>query len=125
MNDLEEIENYFLSNPMEEEKLQFERDAKTLITLWDKDVSLHEEYASKQWAGMIRSYYKPRWKQFFTYAISCLEENKTFDGKWFDDKIKNWELAWINNQEKFTEIPVGSAVQVSDILFKKYSFLFK
>lgn len=111
------------TNP--QEKLQFEKEAKTLITLWsDKDASLHE-YACKQWAGMIRSFYKPRWEQFFTYAASCIRGNKTFDDKWFDDKMKDWEWAWVNNQEKFTEIPVGSAVQISGSLFKKYSFLLK
>ena len=108
-----------------EEKLQFERDAKTLITVWsDKDASLHE-YACKQWAGMVRSFYKPRWEQFFTYATSCLRENRTFDDKWFDDKMKDWEWAWVNNQEKFSETPSGNSVETANGLFKKYSFLFK
>lgn len=108
-----------------EEKLQFERNAKTLITLWsDKDASLHE-YACKQWAGMVKSFYKPRWEQFFTYAISCLKENKTFDEKWFDGKMKDWEWAWVNSQEKFTEIPSGNSVESANDLFKKYSFLYK
>ena len=108
-----------------EEKLQFERNAKTLITLWsDKESSLHE-YACKQWAGMVKSFYKPRWKQFFIYAISCLKENKTLDEKWFDDKMKDWEWAWVNNQEKFTENPSGNAVESANHLFKKYSFLYK
>jgi len=108
-----------------EEKLQFERNAKTLITLWsDKDASLHE-YACKQWAGMVKSFYKARWEQFFTYAISCLKENKTLDEKWFDDKMKDWEWAWVNNQEEFTENPSGNAVESANHLFKKYSFLYK
>jgi alpha-N-acetylglucosaminidase len=108
-----------------EEKLQFERNAKTLITLWsDKDASLHE-YACKQWAGMVKSFYKPRWEQFFTYTISCMKENKTLDEKWFDDKMKDWEWAWVNNQEKFTEIPSGNSVESANDLFKKYSFLYK
>jgi len=109
----------------EYEKLQFERNAKTLITLWsDKDANLHE-YACKQWAGMIKSFYKLRWEQFFKYAVSCLKENKTFDEKWFDDEMKEWEWAWVNNQEKFTEIPSGNAVEIANNLFKKYSFLYK
>ncbi len=108
-----------------EEKLQFERDAKTLITVWsDKDASLHE-YACKQWAGMVGSFYKPRWEQFFTYAASCLKEDKTLDDKWFDDKMKDWEWAWVNNQEKFSETPLGNSVETANSLFKKYSFLFK
>lgn len=108
-----------------EEKLQFERDAKTLITVWsDKDASLHE-YACKQWAGMVKSFYKPRWEQFFNYATSCLRENRTFNDKWFDDKMKDWEWAWVKNQEKFSEMPLGNSVETVNSLFKKYSFLFK
>ena len=109
----------------EKEKLQFERNAKTLVTLWsDKEASLHE-YACKQWAGMVKSFYKPRWEQFFTYAISCLNENKAFDEKQFDETMKDWEWAWVNKQESFTEIPSGNAVQTANDLFKKYSFLYK
>lgn len=108
-----------------DEKLRFEKDAKILITVWsDKDASLHE-YACKQWAGMVRNFYKPRWEQFFNYATSCLEGNRTFDEKWFDDKMKDWEWSWVNKQEKFSQIPVGNSIETVKGLFKKYSFLSK
>lgn len=105
------------------EKRQFEKDAKDQITLWgDKNASLHE-YACKQWSGLISSFYKPRWQQFFQYADSCLKENKPFDEQLFDNRMKDWEWSWVNRQESFADTPSGNPVQIAKELYHKYSFL--
>ena len=49
------------------EKDLFEFNARTQITTWSfKDSNLHE-YAHREWAGLLRDFYKPRWTLYFDY----------------------------------------------------------
>jgi alpha-N-acetylglucosaminidase len=108
-----------------EEKDLYEKNARDLITLWgNKDASLHE-YACKQWAGMIKGFYKPRWAQFFQYASNMLAENGQMDDAHFDDQMKDWEWKWVNSHDTYTEIPEGDPVVIANELYKKYSFLYR
>jgi alpha-N-acetylglucosaminidase len=54
-----------MANNENEAKLM-EWNARTLITVWgNKDVSeeLHD-YSSREWSGMLKDFYKPRWQLF-------------------------------------------------------------
>jgi len=107
------------------ESKRFEREAKLQITLWGgKDALLHD-YANKQWSGLIKSFYKPRWEEFFKYAISCLDDDKPFDEEWFEKQMEDLEFAWVNREEKFNEVPIGNSVKEANDLFRKYNFLLK
>lgn len=41
------------------------------------------DYAAKQWSGMFRHYYLPRWQFYFQYIQVMLKQNQTFDAKLF------------------------------------------
>jgi alpha-N-acetylglucosaminidase len=78
-----------------EEKGLYERNARNLITLWgDKNSVLHE-YSNRQWSGLIKGFYKPRWQQFFTAALQAVKKGVPFDEKAFEEKIKDWEWSWV------------------------------
>lgn len=47
----------------------FEYDARNIITLWGPNGEI-KDYASKSWAGLVSSYYAPRWEIFVEYLIS-------------------------------------------------------
>ena len=106
-------------NNQEERKL-YEKNARTLITLWgDKNSKLHG-YACKQWAGMLNGYYAIRWKKFFNKISQDMSQNKEFDQKQFDDNIKEWELAWIVGDETYTIETKGNSVKTAKMLYTKY-----
>ncbi|MGH2643636.1 MAG: alpha-N-acetylglucosaminidase C-terminal domain-containing protein, partial [Chitinophagaceae bacterium] len=108
-----------------EEKSQFERNAKLQITLWsDKNATLHD-YACKQWSGMLSSFYKPRWEQFFDKALLSLKENKPMDLHAFDEQMKDWEWNWVITPKHYADTTTGNPVTVSEELYRKYHFLFK
>lgn len=104
----------------EEEKILYERNARNLITTWgDKDNRLHE-YSARQWSGLFKSFYKPRWQQFFVDAEGALLKNKEFDEDAFIKNIKDWEWNWVNGREKFTTEASGAEHEVTLKMFKKY-----
>ncbi|PST83806.1 alpha-N-acetylglucosaminidase [Pedobacter yulinensis] len=103
------------------EKQLYERNARDLITLWlDKDCNIHE-YACKEWAGMLKGFYKPRWQQFFAEVQKQAAAGKPIDQKRFEEEIKNWEWKWVNATEPYTDKPKGDAVAVARALYTKYS----
>lgn len=64
----------------DEEKKYFDRNARTLITLWgdvDGDTCLFD-YAWREWSGLIKEYYYPRWEVFYSQALIHLENGTKF-----------------------------------------------
>lgn len=104
-----------------QEKLLYEKNARNLITLWGGKNSTLYEYSCRQWSGMIRGFYKPRWEQYFTYVNQQMSAKKEIDQKMFEDRIKDWEWNWVNGSENYASEPQGSAVEASVNLYKKYS----
>jgi len=46
----------------------YEYNARNQVTLWGPTGQI-SDYASKQWGGLISSYYIPRWQRFFDYTL--------------------------------------------------------
>jgi alpha-N-acetylglucosaminidase len=103
------------------EKKLYEKNARNLITLWgDRNSGLHE-YACKQWSGMLKDFYLPRWQRFYTDAIAALDSNQPFDQKAFEEKMKTWEWAWVNKQQAYPTKPSGDPVKTAKSLFQEYA----
>jgi alpha-N-acetylglucosaminidase len=104
-----------------QEKDLYEFNARDLVTLWgDKNSELHE-YSNRQWSGLIKGFYKPRWEQFFNHARQCLKERKRIDMPAFEAKIKEWEWEWVNSTaEVYPAVAEGDPIAIADYLHKKY-----
>lgn len=62
----------------EREKLYFDKCARTLLTLWGdigKDPALYD-YAWREWGGLIRDYYLPRWKMYYGIVLDHLRRGQ-------------------------------------------------
>jgi alpha-N-acetylglucosaminidase len=98
----------------------FEQNARDLVTLWgDKDCGIHD-YAYKQWAGLLKGYYKPRWIQFFTAVKASQQKKEKFVQASFEKDIKEWEWQWVNSKETYSPVPSGDPVKTVKDLYKKY-----
>lgn len=103
----------------------YEKNARDLITLWgDKDCPLHE-YANKQWSGLLTGFYAPRWQKFIAYATECMKTGKQADVADFDEKIKDWEWAWVNRRGAFPVEPKGDPVTQAVRIHSKYAALIR
>lgn len=105
------------------EKALYEMNAKDLITLWgDRDCPLNE-YACRQWSGLLNDFYKPRWEQFFAKAEEAIRAKKEIDMNAFTKEIKNREWQWVNTRKDYPATTTGDAVTLSKQLYKKYRSL--
>jgi alpha-N-acetylglucosaminidase len=102
------------------ERNLYEFNARDLVTLWgNRDSPLHE-YSSRQWAGLIKGFYEPRWKMFFEGLHQSIVNKTPFDDAAFENKVKDWEWAWVNRHDKYATTEKGNSVEVANRLFKKY-----
>lgn len=104
----------------QQEKALYEMNAKDLITLWGDENCPLNEYACRQWGGLMNDFYKPRWQQFFTKLSSSLKTGKDFDNASFIKEIKKWEWHWVNERKDYPVAVRGNAVDVSGSLYHKY-----
>ncbi|MFT4156258.1 alpha-N-acetylglucosaminidase [Parafilimonas sp.] len=109
-----------------EEQNLYEKNARDQVTLWgDKESELHE-YANKQWAGLVKDFYKPRWQLFFKYMGQGLSGKDTLNTKAFEEEVKNREWKWVNStNEKYAYKASGNSIQVVKDLYSKYISLVK
>lgn len=61
----------------------YEHNAKRLITVWGPPV---DDYSARIWSGLVRDYYLPRWRKWF----SAIENGEEFD-------IAQWEEDWVRH----------------------------
>ena len=96
-------------NPSDLEKIEY--DAHSILTTWgDRKASesLHE-YGNRDWAGLVRDYYAPRWKLYFDSLEAALQsgtEPRSIDWYAFGDQ-------WNRSAKIYPKDPVGDTYQVS------------
>lgn len=94
------------SSPDELERLNY--DARSILTTWgDREASeygLHE-YANRDWAGLTRDYYMPRWKMYFdslSVSLSTNQPPKPIDWFAFGDR-------WNHSDQRYSPEPKGDS----------------
>lgn len=123
----------------EEEKRYFDFNARVQITLWgdiDGNTSQLFDYAWKEWSGLIKGYYYPRWQIFYDSVIDAVKHHKfmihhkdawvqrnTYRSSKVGKKIEKFEQAWIREYQE-CEAPVSSNIIPSALkLLNKYSIM--
>ncbi len=101
------------------ERKLYAYNAKNIVTSWTspEQDDLHE-YARKEWAGLIRDYYAPRWALLFSQMEKSL--GQTFDSKKFLQDVILLERAWLDSTNSYSTVPSGDTVAISRELFAKY-----
>jgi alpha-N-acetylglucosaminidase len=106
----------------DKEKNLYEFNARDLVTLWGDKESGLREYSNRQWAGLIKGYYKQRWGMFFSQLDKSLSTKIDFNADAFDKQVKDWEWQWVNKHDNaYTDAAKGDAVEKSKQLFVKYN----
>ncbi|KAJ5367734.1 hypothetical protein N7541_001675 [Penicillium brevicompactum] len=68
-----------------------EYNARNQVTLWGPNGEI-SDYASKQWGGLVSSYYVPRWRMFVEYLKST--PNTSYNETELHTKIRAFENQW-------------------------------
>ena len=103
----------------------YEYQARNQITRWgdrgNNNSNVLNDYAGKQWAGLVKGYYYPRWKIFMTEVCQSKSRHRSFDKEAIREKTEAFELEWqIKTTPTYAVNPVGHTCQLSSELYHKY-----
>ncbi len=98
----------------------YEYNARNQITLWgDKGQIL--DYAAKQWNGLVKDYYKPRWNLFFNHLYKCSMTGKPFDQAAFDkDFMDNVGTPFTMARNKYPDKGSCDSVEIATDIYKRW-----
>lgn len=85
-------------------------------------ISTLQDYACKQWAGLIRTYYRPRWELFLNQTLSqlAIDPHAVFDVQQFHTTSYQLFNKWRNGHDEFVATPQGDSVALTRAAFEKY-----
>lgn len=92
----------------------YEKNARQLIGTWSEENTMLRDYAHKEWGGMLKDYYYPRWKAYLDYLSASLDGKDLPEPDSFLEERK-----WIESHNRYTFVQVD-AVKVAKELFGKY-----
>ncbi|PKI34907.1 hypothetical protein CRG98_044687 [Punica granatum] len=108
----------------EEQKIQYEWNARTQITMWfdntEEEASLLRDYGNKYWNGLLRDYYGPRAALYFKHLMESLDKGVEF-------RLKKWRTEWVkltndwqNGRNLYAIENKRNALYMSRWLYEKY-----
>ncbi len=93
--------------------------ARTLISTWGPRTPAEfglRDYSYREWGGMMKDYYYPRWKTFFDNLDAGTSQPAWFDMEW----------AWAHNASlSYSDVPVGNTAEIAAELFAKYFMMYE
>ncbi|EPS94751.1 alpha-N-acetylglucosaminidase [Fomitopsis schrenkii] len=96
-----------------------EYNARNQITLWGPDGEIND-YASKQWAGLVGTYYLQRWETFVSYLANITEGGTPYDNVALSSQMlaigESWDAQTLGLG---TEVN-GDAMSIVEGLMQKY-----
>jgi len=116
------IESAKLLGVNNNEKTILEFNARNQITLWGPTGQI-TDYANKNWAGLVSSYYYIRWGSFLNYLQICLDRKQPYDDPTYFNDVMKFQLDWNHDNAIFPTHPVGDVIALSEKLIKKYTTL--
>ena len=112
-----------MGDSLNEMKL-LEYNAKNQITLWGPTGQIRD-YANKNWAGLLNSFYSNRWDMFSTFLSDSLQSDVPYNDTAFISRLLPFEEKWNLDSKEFPTEPIGDAFEVSRQLLSKYQNVFE
>ncbi len=110
-----------------EEKNNMEKAAKMLVSTWSGRIDGLNDYSNRQWSGLIRDYYLPRWKLFFDHQLRILQgkADAATANKAYNDAVRKHELGFAEQKKTYPVSPAGNAAILAEKAFTHHADLFK
>ena len=100
-------------------KQLLERNARTLITVWGPRPGLID-YSAREWAGMLRNFYFPRWHLWVRQQQSILMGKATEPVDYFV-----WAQKWTRGNTEFPTATTGDSILEAKRIINKYKGMFQ
>ncbi|XP_052092171.1 alpha-N-acetylglucosaminidase-like isoform X2 [Mytilus californianus] len=102
------------------ESFNLEFNARNQITLWGPRGEILD-YACKQWSGLLKGYYIPRWQLFVEMLhISVIDHTKFNETLFAQIVYEKVELPFSNQLDDYPTEPIGDAYAIATSIHKKY-----
>ncbi len=101
------------------EQAIFQWNARRVLTLWGEGPAI-DDYARKEWSGMLSGYYLKRWERYLHDVGKSLNSQQDFDQAEFDKQLRQWMAEWSDGLETYPAEPSGDTVAVATRLWSKY-----
>jgi len=99
-----------------------EANAREILTAWHVPGGQLNDYASRQWNGLMRDYYLPRWEKWVDLATESLEHGTPFPESdyvaWVNTTCAQWIRA--HDSGRYAVQPQGDSLALARRLFTKY-----
>ena len=99
--------------PQEQER--FVANAKRQITTWTNHDSKLHDYALKEWSGLMRDMYLPRWEAWVDYKLALLRGETAQEPDYFQI-----EKNWVDSDTRYDSTSTGNAISAVEEIYKKY-----
>ncbi|KAL3659565.1 hypothetical protein V7S43_015552 [Phytophthora oleae] len=102
----------------------YEYEARNQVTRWgdNNSESIHD-YAGKEWSGLVKGYYLPRWRMWLGEVCQSYTQGRKMD----EDVLKKariaFELKWQLSLEPYPTASVGDTLAVSQRIYDEYAAL--
>jgi len=96
-----------------------ERNARMLITTWTPYKNNLRDYAWREWSGLLKNYYRPRWQLFINDLRSRLNGKKGNRLDYFPMEEKWAKKKWAT--DPYPTKPQGDPIKTAEQLFNKWS----
>lgn len=102
----------------ETEKQLYEWNARVQITTWGNRKAADEgglrDYSHREWAGLLKDFYYPRWKAYFDLLKRRLEGEEVEDIDWYA-----LEEPWTLRNNSYDSVAEGNITEVAPFLFRE------
>jgi len=97
----------------------YEFNARNQITMWGYHENI-EDYASKQWAGLVGDYYMRRWKLFSGLMLACLVNGSHLNFDTYENQRYSLEQEWGMEHTKYPTKPKGQLTEIVYDIYLRY-----
>ena len=98
---------------------KIEYNARNQITMWGPNENI-EDYAAKEWSGLVSSYYAQRWKLFINTIDESIMNDKAFNKTAYESMLFTLKKNWGEKIEAYPTTPTGDTIELSNKLMQKY-----
>ena len=99
-----------------------EFNARNQITRWGPDGNI-EDYAAKEWAGLISGYYRKRWEIYITWVKNTTEKGISPNEAFLVDSLNKFESDWgyQTDHDSYPITTTGDTLELTSKYLQKYT----
>ena len=89
------------------------------VTTWGPAAN-NNDYACKDWSGLLSSYYHKRWTFFIDYILKTVGNKDSINSTWYSKEMFSLEVSFSHDKTSFPTEPTGDPMLIAKELLDSY-----